>query len=147
MRTASRMAVASFLLCFVISGQASAWQDQIFKCTPLSVATFGNDGRLEMSNDPQAIGYEGLIVDTATGAVRWPSWATATKWRLVQKGSNANDYVFIKPSMLEAMRGDMALAAAATDFLRVRVWKENKTPTFMLVALSKITTGSCQPVQ
>jgi hypothetical protein len=65
-------------------------------------------------------------------------------WKIIQKGSGANDYV-LAPDTLTVSPQQFA-AVAATDFIRVRAWKENPTVRFMVFALSDLASGTCEVV-
>ena len=85
--------------------------------------------------------YQNIIVDTATGAVRFVGVATDPQtWNVIQKGSSANDFVAV------AARG-LNLAQAVTDFIRIRTWGKTKTVRFIRYAMSTMITGTCEPIQ
>ena len=68
------------------------------------------------------------IIHTLTGAVTF-SGGQRGVWKIVQKGSGSNDYVLVPKSGVPSPDG--VAASAATDFFRLRAWKEQPTVRFL----------------
>ena len=106
--------------------------------------TLAEDGRLRADDNPKAVMrqlYDGAIVDTLTGAVT-NRGGIRSIWKVIQKGSAVNDYVLIP----DAFTDDFAVVAA-TDFIRVRAWKENPTVRFLVFELSTFASGPCEVIR
>jgi hypothetical protein len=78
-----------------------------------------------------------MIVDTATGAIRFGD-DDPQSWSVVQEGGPVSDFVAVP-------RPDPAVAA--TDFIRLRAWREMKTALFIKYGLSMVITGVCEPIK
>jgi hypothetical protein len=88
--------------------------------------------------------YDGALIDTLTGAVTFGDgqrWV----WKVVQKGSGANDYVLVPATGLPSPDG--VAANAATDFIRVRAWKDQPTVRLLAFGLSSFASGPCEVVR
>jgi hypothetical protein len=107
---------------------------EIYRCMPLDLLHLTDEGTLGRYPDDSAFRdfYSGMLVDTTTGAVR--NRSKVTQWRVVQRGSEENDFVAVLGS------GD---ASSATDFIRIRAWKTQPKVTFLVFSLSLIVTGTC----
>jgi len=66
-------------------------------------------------------------------------------WKVIQKGSGENDYVFAPDALV--LDAYTFAAGAATDFIRVRAWKENPTVRFLVFGLSSLASGPCEVVR
>ncbi|MET4483129.1 hypothetical protein [Bradyrhizobium sp. F1.13.3] len=146
-RCGGRLVVALAALCAVASSTASAQEHKTYRCKVTDVVTLAEDGRLRSDDNPRDLMrqlYDGAIIDTLTGAVTNRDGARSV-WKIVKKGSVANDYILIPDAiMLDA--NDLAVVAA-TDFIRVRAWKENPTVRFLVFQLSTMASGPCAVVR
>jgi hypothetical protein len=127
-------------------GTVTAQEHKTYRCRVTDVVTLSEDGRLRTDNNPRTMMrqlYDGAIIDTLTGAVTNRN-GTRSVWRMIQKGSSVNDYVFAPDAIVD----DKQFAAvAATDFIRVRAWKENPTVGFLVFELSTLASGPCEVVR
>jgi hypothetical protein len=76
--------------------------------------------------------YDGAIIDTLTGAETYSEGGRRKRLR------PCPDTLTVSPQQFAAL--------AATDFIRVRAWKENPTARFMVFSLSDIASGTCEVV-
>jgi hypothetical protein len=124
---------------------SSAQEHKTYRCKVVDVVTLAEDGRLRADDNPRTVMrsfYDGAIIDTQTGAVTYQD-GTRNVWQVIQKGDDANDYV-LAPE--DAWLDDNRLAAA-TDFIRVRAWKENPTVRFLVFGPSTLASGPCEVVR
>src|SRR5205809_900631 len=99
----------------------------LYRCHAKDAVSLEDDGTLgrDKATEFWRKMSENIIVDTATGAIRYGD--NLQTWNVVQKGGPASDFVAV-PSLNPAQ--------AATDFLRLRAWKEMKTVLFVRYGLS-----------
>jgi hypothetical protein len=124
---------------------AAAQEHRTYRCKVVDVVSLAEDGRLRADNNPKTVirqFYDGAIIDTLTGAVTYRD-GTRTVWKVIQKGNFENDYV-LAPDVPDDKQ---FAAAAATDFIRVRAWKENPTVRFLAFELSTLASGHCEVVR
>ena len=89
--------VAAVLLLAVASNAAFA-QDRTYRCTVADVAWLDDDGRLRPDSNPKDMLrrlYDGVIIDTLTGAVTFPDGGREV-WNVVRPGTSENDYVLTR---------------------------------------------------
>jgi len=130
------------LMIFVVSAPPDpARADRLFRCEAKDAVVLGADGRIErtVATEYWRESHNNMIVDTSTGAIRYPEKAEPDRWEIVQAGNASNDFVVV-PNPAPSM--------AATDFLRVRAWAEMKgTVLFIKYGLSMMITGTCTSIQ
>ena len=110
-------------------------QHKTYRCKVADVVTLAEDGRLRADDSPKAEMrqfYDGAIIDTLTGAVTYRD-GTQRNWKVIKKGSGDNDYVLV-PDVVMPDADDFAVVAA-TDFIRVRAWKEKPKVRFLVFGL------------
>jgi hypothetical protein len=124
-----------------VSINAPALADgKLYRCTGLSQVGMADDGTLKamIRDDIFRQRYAGVLIDTATGVIRWPGRADLDHWEVVQKGGSANDVVLVVNSIPRH---------AATDFIRIRAWSREPQIRFFHFALSNLISGTCEAVQ
>lgn len=122
-------------------GAAFAQEHKTYRCKVADVVTLAKDGRLRSDNNSLMRQlYDGAIIDTLTAAVTYRD-GTRTIWKMIQEGNSANDYVLTPKTV------GLDVAVAATDFVRVRAWKENPTVSFLVFALDTLASGPCEVVR
>ena len=125
-----------------VAGDA-AFAQETYRCKVADVVSLGDDGRLRSdsnSSDVMRRIYNGIIIDTLTGALTYPD-GSRTMWSVVQKGGGYNDHVLIPANTF----GDQA--SAATYFIRVRAWSEKPMAHFLAFGLSNFASGPCEVVR
>jgi hypothetical protein len=133
------------LVSFAFWYSASHAASSLYRCEAKDAVSLGSDGRIErgVATAYWQQQYANFIVDTATGAIRFGS-AKPDQWLVVQQGGPANDFVAVP----NVAGGQRLVAAAATDFIRVRAWSEMKGKVlFIKYQLSQMITGTCDPIQ
>jgi hypothetical protein len=126
---------------------ASAQEHKTYRCKVADVVRLAEDGRLRTDDNPRTMMrslYDGAIIDTLTGAVTSRDGARMV-WKVIQKGSGEDDYVFAPDALV--LDAYTFAAGAATDFIRVRAWKENPTVRFLVFGLSSLASGPCEVVR
>jgi hypothetical protein len=141
--------VAAMAVLLAIAGNAAAAQDhKTYRCKVADVVNLGDDGRLRLDSNPRTAmrqQYDGVVIDTLTGAVTFSN-GSRQLWNVVQRGTSANDYVLVLPTALYPPQERIA-ARAATDFIRLRAWKEEPTVKFLAFGLSSFASGPCEVVR
>jgi hypothetical protein len=128
-------------------GTASAQEHKTYRCKVTDVVTLAEDGRLRGNDNPKDLMrqlYDVVLIDTLTGAVTNRD-DTRSIWKIIQKGNRENDYV-LTPDVIVYGETKVA-AAAASDFIRVRAWKESPTVKFLVFQLSTLASGPCEAVR
>jgi len=137
-------------LLFALSAPAAAANGGLYRCHALDAVSIQADGKLGRDNIDisSAKLWSSFIVDTSTGVIRNPQRSTEpSHWTVVQKGNEANDFVAVPVSVPPVgERSLLVAAAAATDFVRIRAWKRTITPLFLLFQLSRMVSGTCEPL-
>jgi len=156
-----RILITAALLAVTVA-TANANDAKIYRCKVADVVNVDDDGRLRPDNNPRHILrqlYDGVIVDTMTGAVTYPVSTSYPKsertvWTIVQHGDHANDHVLIPRSALVVnplSERDTQLRIATTDFIRIRDWSPQPTGKvalhFMAYSLSNMASGPCEVVR
>ena len=92
--------------------------------------------------------YDGVIIDTLTGAVTYND-GRRDRWNVGVRGDRNNDYVLTHttPPFFPDIPLEKALALAATDFIRIRAWGDGEKPVFLAFFLSSFASGSCEVVR
>jgi hypothetical protein len=118
---------------------------KIYRCNAKNAVSLQSNGTLNGDEDLRKE-YDGIIIDTLTGAITYPRYGMRVVWDVVQEGGNNNDHVLIPQSDYpRSVKG--AAAAGATDFIRVRAWSREPQVRFMAFSLSRFITGTCVVVQ
>lgn len=130
--------VAFTLYACVTAAPAAGSEEPIYRCVALEGRDLGDDGRMApmRTDSPIFRAFQSILVDTTTGAIRVGS--SMWLWQVAQKGSTQNDFV--------AVAGPSP-SAAASNLLRIRHWQGMETPTFFMVGLTMVVTGTCEPVR
>jgi hypothetical protein len=133
--------VAAVLLLAVAGNAALAQEHKTYRCKVADVVRL-DDGRLHSDTNPKDIlrqRFDGVIIDTLTGAVTYPDGGREV-WNVVQPGNIGNDHVLTRPTAPD-LSPDRIKAT-----IRIRAWKE--TPVQLLAFdLSGVATGPCEVVR
>jgi hypothetical protein len=135
------------LIGLACCGAASAQEHKTYRCKVTDVVTLAEDGRLRADSNPKDLMrqfYDGAIIDTLTGGIT-DRTGKRSIWKVIQKGNWEKDYV-LAPDAIVFDEKQIA-ASAATDFIRVRAWKENPTVRFLVFSLSTLASGPCEVVR
>jgi hypothetical protein len=146
--------VAATVLLAVAGNAAFAQEHKTYRCKVADVVSWEDDGRLRPDSNPRhwkREDYDGVIIDTLTGAMTHPDGHRVT-WSIIQRGDRANDYVLTQPPTVTGLSSDQFTAMAATDFIRIiriRTWSEKPTPIvrFLALGLSTFASGPCEVVR
>src|SRR4051812_34509158 len=117
-RNGGRFVAAMAVLLAVAVGAATAQVHKTYRCKVGDVVTLADDGHLRADDNPRTIMrllYDSALIDTLTGAVTNRDGQRRI-WKVAREGNGVSDYVLVLPY------GDET--SAATDFIRVRAWKE-----------------------
>ena len=107
----------------------------------------GDDGRLRPDSNPKDMlrqRFDGVIIDTLTGAVTYPG-GDRELWNVVQRGNSGNDYVLTRPTAPDVpsdrSRLERHLSASGLG--------GKPMPTVQLLAfdLSGFASGACEVVR
>src|SRR5262249_43614403 len=142
-----RRAVALVAIVIIRTSDLAVAQNvsgKLYRCISKDAVVLqdnGSLGRYTASEFSRKL-YDGIVIDTLTGAITWAG-ASGTRqlWRVVGKGGDYNDHILIPEPPFSGL--DLA-PIAATDFIRVRDWAQNKQVTFLAFALSTLVTGTCE---
>jgi hypothetical protein len=135
-RVGGRFVAAMAVLLAVAGNAAFAQEHKTYRCKVADVVSWGDDGHLQPDSNPRAYlrsGYDGVIIDTLTGAVTYANGNRA-KYIVVQEGSPPGDWT-------------MNVASAATDFIRIRAWAERPIVHFLVFGLDSFASGPCEVVR
>ena len=92
--------VAATVLLAVAGNAAFAQEHKTYRCKVADVVTWDDDGSLRLDSNPTnriRQFYDGVIIDTLTGAVTYPDGIRMT-WNVVQQGDDReSDYVLVQP--------------------------------------------------
>jgi hypothetical protein len=132
-------------VALVVASSATASATALYRCTLEQGLSLNNDGRFEANKATEFWrgGYSPLIVDTASGTVRFGS-AAPVSWTIFQRGDGeaSNDWIIAPPV------GDVRLTKVAiTDFIRIRAWKESPRPIIFMIRLTMMFSGTCAEVK
>lgn len=133
-------------ICFAEAGVAQ--EHKIYRCKVADVLSLSHDGRLSPDKNPKTLMrqlFDGSFIDTLTGAITSAGGGRAV-WQIVQEGSGVNDYVLVQKTS-SSFPPDMRASAAATDFIRLRAWKDEPTVRFLVFSLSTVASGPCEVVR
>jgi len=118
--------VAAMAVLLAVAGNAAfAQEHKTFRCKLADVVHLGEDGRLRLDSNPKDMMrylYDGVVVNTLTGAVTYPD-GNRVVWNVVQRGRE-NDYVLTrKPKRVVlitecSMADNVAADAPFTEFVR-----------------------------
>jgi hypothetical protein len=113
--------MAAMAVLLAVGNAAVAQEDKTYRCKVVDVVTWRDDGRLRLDSNPNYMRQvsDGVIIDTLTGAVTY-SDGRREVWNVGKRGDRNNDYVLTHttPPLLIPLK--LALALAATDFIRIR---------------------------
>src|SRR5215203_4303072 len=111
--------VAATALLAVAGDAAFAQEHKTYRCKVADVVAWEDDGRLRPDSNPSDLKrqlYDGVIIDTLTGAMTHPDGHRVT-WSIIQRGDRANDYVLTQPPTVTSL--------SSADFIRIiriRTW-------------------------
>ena len=135
---------AIFFAIFFLTFSHHAVAQTQFRCFVKDAVSLQDNGTLGNSPVTEILrkSLNGSVIDTFTGAITY-SDGMRQLWSVVQEGrGGGNDYVLVshKPA------GDVEYiaASAATNFIRVRAWRNKPQVTFMFFSLSEFVTGTCE---
>ena len=132
---------AALLLWFVLTPWAQA-SSSLLHCTATDGARLLPTGALlhqpDAQNQATAL-WSDFIVDLTTGDVHWKLGPEST-YQVIQRGDGAYDAILIPPL------GNISLATAITDFIRIRKWWGPQV-VFIAYDLSDVATGTCSAVE
>ena len=134
-----KVAVIVVLLAITLGDAAFAQEHKTYRCKVADVVSLSADGRLHANDDSRDLMrqiYDDALIDTLTGAVTYRGGGRRV-WKVIQKGGDVNDYV---------LTPDTPVWASATDFIRVRAWKQQPTVRFLVFMLSTLASGRCEVV-
>ena len=134
--------VAAVLLLAVASNAAFA-QDRTYRCTVADVVRLDDNGRLHSDRNPKDIlrqRFDGVIIDTLTGAVTYPG-GDREVWNAVQRSNSGNDHVLTR----QTAPGLFPDRIKATIRIRAR----RQPPTVQLLAFDEtgFASGPCEVVR
>ena len=116
-----------------------------YRCTAKDAVSLQDNGTLGKAGAETRRKFDGIIIDTLTGAITYASGSREI-WDVVQEGNSANDHVLIPRDFIRRDAKEVA-AAAATDFIRVRAWTSEPQVKFMAFELSTLVAGTCEVVR
>ena len=152
-----RRFVAAMAVLLAVAGNAAfAQEHKTYRCKVADVVSWGEDGRLRPDSNPKEWArqqYDGVIIDTLTGAVNYPD-GRRELWIVLKRGDDqGNDYV------LAHVRQDVpleeAMFVALRQFIHIRTWggtgvppfPKGATPRFLAVELDSFASGPCEVVR
>ena len=140
-RVGGRFVAAVLLLA--VSGNAAFAQDRTYRCTVADVVRLDDNGRLHSDSNPKDIlrqRFDGVVIDTLTGAVTYPG-GDREVWNAVQRGNSGNDYVLTRQTA-PGLSPDRIKAT-----IRIRARRE--APTVQLLAFDEtgFASGPCEVVR
>lgn len=125
-------------LALALLASSSASAGELYRCSAKAVVAAASDGSATHSTkDPLLSTWGRFFVDTDTGLVRIAR-IVVQRWDVIQKGSAENDFV-------AAPTSDPGVAPLYV--LRLRMAADMPHPTFIMLGLSEMTTGTCEPVR
>ena len=132
--------VAAVLL-LTVAGNAAFAQDRTYRCTVADVVRLDDNGRLHSDSNPKDIlrqRFDGVIIDTLTGAVTYPE-GDREVWNVVQP--SGNDHVLTRPTA-PGLSPDRIKAT-----IRIRAWREAPTVQLLAFDVTGVATGPCEVVR
>src|SRR5258708_2407079 len=110
-----------FVVAIISSPSHAAEMSGTYRCGAKDTVTLQDNGVLgkEGVSEYRRKDYDGLLVDTFTGAITYPNGERHI-WTIVRKGDSANDYVLISPEL--NLDPKISAADGATYFFRLRPW-------------------------
>ena len=121
-RGGGRFVVSVLLLA--VAGNAALAQEhkehKTYRCKVADVVRLDDNGRLHSDSNPKDIlrqRFDGVIIDTLTGAVTYPG-GDREVWNVVQRGNSGNDHVLTRPTA-PGLSPDGIKAT-----IRIRAWRE-----------------------
>ena len=132
--------VAAALLLAVASNAAFA-QDRTYRCTVADVVRLDDNGRLHSDRNPKDIlrqRFDGVIIDTLTGAVTYPG-GDREVWNVVQP--SGNDHVLTRPTA-PGLSPDRIKAT-----IRIRARREAPTVQLLAFDVTGFASGPCEVVR
>jgi hypothetical protein len=137
--------VAAMALLLAVAGNAAfAQEHKTYRCKVVDVVHLGEDGRLRLDGNPKDMMrylYDGVVVNTLTGAVTYPD-GNRVVWNVVQRGPE-NDYVLTRPAV-PGLPLEQNPASVVTDFIRIRAWNEQPTVRLLVFCLNSLASGFCE---
>ena len=135
--------VRAVLLLAVAGNAAFAQEHKTYRCTVADVVRLDDDGRLRPDSNPKDMlreRFDGVIIDTLTGAVTYPG-GDREVWNVVQPGNSGNDHVLTRPTA-PGLSPDRIKAT-----IRIRAWREAPTVQLLAFDLSGFASGACEVVR
>jgi hypothetical protein len=137
--------VAAMALLLAVAGNAAfAQEHKTYRCKVVDVVHVGEDGRLRLDSNPKDMVrylYDGVVVNTLTGAVTYPD-GNRVVWNVVQRGRE-KDYVLTRPTV-PGLPLEQIWASEVTDFIRIRTWNEQPTVRLLVFGLNSLASGFCE---
>ena len=114
--------VAAVVLLAIAGSAAFAQEHKTYRCKVVDVVRRDDDGRLRWDSNPKDMlryRFDGVIIDTLTGAVTYPDGdrECGTSFNRVTSG---NDYVLARPTV-PGLPSDR-IKATPRRFIRIRAW-------------------------
>jgi hypothetical protein len=136
------------LLALLILNLTPAMSADLLHCTAKDAMALQQDGTLAKDTGTKFWESDIYIIDTATGAVRMGN-QPPVQWIVAQKGNDSNDTILVPPRDPDEQSnfGVEDLADAATDFIRIRQWKDSNAILFIRYGLDTIVSGTCVPIR
>jgi hypothetical protein len=147
-----RFVAAVAVLLSVAVHAASAQDHKTYRCKVADVVTWDDhdDGHLRQNGNPKEWArqsYDGIIVDTLTGAVTYPDGFRSTFIVLKPGDDQERDYVLAHEGPLGPSPLQGAMLNAINRSIRIRTWGGNM-PRFMAVELgTSFVSGPCEVVR
>ena len=104
----------------------------------------GDDGRLRPDSNPKDMlrqRFDGVIIDTLTGAVTYPG-GDREVWNVVQPGNSGNDHLLTRPTA-----PGLSQTGSRPGTIRIRAWREAPTVQLLAFDLSGFASGTCEAVR
>ena len=136
--------VATMAVLLSVGNAAFAQEHKTYRCKLVDVVHLGEDGRLRLDSNPKDMMrylYDGVVVNTLTGAVTYPD-GNRIVWNVVQRGRE-NDYVLTRPTV-PGLPSEQITASEATAFIRIRAWNEQPTVQLLVFGLNSLASGFCE---
>ena len=135
--------VAAVLLLAVAGNAALAQEHKTYRCKVADVVRLDDNGRLHSDSNPKDIlrqRFDGVIIDTLTGAVTYPG-GDREVWNAVQRGNSGNDHVLTRQTA-PGLSPDRIKAT-------IRIRARRQPPTVQLLAFDEtgFASGPCEVVR
>ena len=144
-RVGGRFVAAVLLLA--VAGNAALAQEhkehKTYRCKVADVVRLDDNGRLHSDSNPKDIlrqRFDGVVIDTLTGAVTYPG-GDLEVWNVVQRGNSGNDHVLTRPTA-PGLSPDRIKAT-------IRIRARRQPPTVQLLAFDEtgFASGPCEVVR